>query len=133
MIRDVAFQLRQSKPLAKTLGSINESSVSPSLTGWFGQRKGVTMTFQAPTGEHKFILSDIVGLDSVTATDRFSETTPDLVDAILSEAGKLSDDVLAPLNPIGDANPAKLENGVVRTPPGFAEGFRAIADGDGLV
>jgi alkylation response protein AidB-like acyl-CoA dehydrogenase len=87
------------------------------------------MTFQAPTGEHKFILSDIVGLDSVTATDRFSETTPDLVDAILSEAGKLSDDVLAPLNPIGDANPAKLENGVVRTPPGFAEGFRAIADG----
>ena len=87
------------------------------------------MTFQSPTGEHRFILNDIVGFDAVAATDRYGEATPDLVDAILSEAGKLSDEVLAPLNPAGDAHPAKLENGVVRTSPGFADGFRAIAEG----
>lgn len=87
------------------------------------------MTFRSPTGEHKFILNDIVGFDAVTATERFGDATPDLVDAILSEAGKLSDEVLTPLNPAGDAHPARLENGVVRTSPGFAEGFRAIAEG----
>jgi acyl-CoA dehydrogenase len=37
--------------------------------------------------------------------------------------------VLAPLNRAGDKHPARLENGVVRTPPGFAEAYRAIAEG----
>ena len=49
--------------------------------------------------------------------------------AILAEAGKLCENVLAPLNRAGDKHPARLENGVVRTSPGFAEGYRAIADG----
>ena len=87
------------------------------------------MTFRSPTGEHSFILDHVVGFSDVAATDRFAEATPDLVAAILSEAGKLCDEVMAPLNPVGDANPAHLENGVVRTAPGFAEGFRAIAEG----
>jgi len=65
----------------------------------------------------------------VTQTDRFTETTPDLVSAILGEAGKLCEEVLAPVQRAGDQHPAVLENGVVRTSPGYAEAYNAIAEG----
>ena len=54
---------------------------------------------------------------------------PDLTEAILTEAGRLCAEVLAPLQRSGDLHPARLENGVVRTSPGFAEGYAAIRDG----
>ncbi len=87
------------------------------------------MSYRAPLSDFEFLLSDVVGLDQVTATDRFADATPDVVRAILSEAAKLSEGVLAPLQRPGDVHPARLENGVVRTSPGFAEGYRAIAEG----
>ena len=82
------------------------------------------MTFTSPTGEYRFILDHIAGFPAVAGTERFAEATPDLVDAILTEAGKLCDEVLAPLQRNGDLHPAVLENGVVRTSPGFADGFK---------
>ncbi|GGW26052.1 acyl-CoA dehydrogenase [Gemmobacter lanyuensis] len=87
------------------------------------------MPYRAPVSEFRFVLDQIVGLQQVAETALFAEATPDTVEAILSEAGKLSETVLAPLNRAGDKFPARLENGVVRTSPGFAEGFRAIAEG----
>ncbi len=90
------------------------------------------MPYRAPLAEFRFVLDHLVGFDRVAATPRFAEAGPDTVDAILAEAGKLSETVLAPLNRAGDKHPARLENGVVRTSPGFAEGFRAIADGGWL-
>ena len=87
------------------------------------------MSFRYPTSDYRFILDEVAGFSDVAGTETFSEATPDLVDAILGEAGRLCDTVIAPLNPAGDASGAVLENGVVRTSPGFAEGFRAIADG----
>ena len=71
----------------------------------------------------------MIGLPEVTATDRFAEATPDMTAAILTEAGRMCEEVLYPLQPAGDRHPARLENGVVRTSPGFAEGYRAIAEG----
>jgi len=87
------------------------------------------MPYHAPTDDVRFLFDHVVGFADIAATDRFAEATPDMVDAILSEAGKLCDEVLAPLQRAGDKHPARLENGVVRTSPGFAEGYRAIADG----
>ena len=87
------------------------------------------MPYTSPTKDIRFILGRVVGFDEVAATDRFAEATPDTVEAILTEAGKLCDQVLAPLNREGDKTPARLENGVVRTSPGFEGGFRAIAEG----
>lgn len=87
------------------------------------------MAYRAPIDDIRFILDHIVPFGQVAATDTFAEATPETVGAILEEAGKLSSNVLAPLNRAGDLNPARLENGVVRSSPGFAEGFRAIADG----
>ena len=87
------------------------------------------MTYRAPAADHRFILEHVVYFARVAGTERFAEATPDTAAAILSEAAKLCDDVLAPLNRTGDLHPARLENGVVRSSPGFAEGYRAIAAG----
>ncbi|WP_375689143.1 acyl-CoA dehydrogenase [Pseudooceanicola sp. LIPI14-2-Ac024] len=87
------------------------------------------MPYAAPVSEFRYILDKVVGFDQVAATDLFGEATPDTVEAILTEAGRLCQDVLAPLNRSGDLDPAVLENGVVRTSKGFAEGFKAISEG----
>ncbi|HCP80728.1 MAG TPA: acyl-CoA dehydrogenase [Octadecabacter sp.] len=87
------------------------------------------MPYRAPIADFRFLMDHVVGFDQVAVTDRFSDATPDMCDAILTEASKLSDEVLAPLQKSGDEHPAVLENGIVRTSPGFAEGFKAIAEG----
>ncbi|MCF3973063.1 acyl-CoA dehydrogenase [Paracoccus salsus] len=87
------------------------------------------MSYVAPVEQIEFILKHVVSFPEVAATDRFAEATPETALAILTEAGKLAGNVLAPLNRKGDEVPARLENGRVRSSPGFAEGFRAIAEG----
>jgi len=88
------------------------------------------MPYRAPLNEYQFILDNVVGFSNVAGTEKFEETaSADLVAAILSEAGKLCEEVLAPLQRPGDLQGAVLENGVVRTSPGFAEGYKAIAEG----
>ncbi|MGH1424414.1 MAG: acyl-CoA dehydrogenase [Pseudooceanicola sp.] len=87
------------------------------------------MPYRAPVSEFRFILDHIVGLGQVAATDRFSEASPDTVDAILTEAGRMCEEVFAPINRNGDLYPAVLENGVVRASNGFDKGYDAMADG----
>jgi alkylation response protein AidB-like acyl-CoA dehydrogenase len=87
------------------------------------------MPYRSPITDFRFIMDHVVGFDQVAATERFADATPDMCDAILTEAAKLSDEVLAPLQKSGDQHPAVLENGVVRTSPGFGDGFKAIAEG----
>ncbi len=91
--------------------------------------QGECMPYKAPLDEYQFLFDHIVGFSKVTQTDRFTETTPDLVSAILGEAGKLCEEVLAPVQRAGDQHPAVLENGVVRTSLGYAEAYNAIAEG----
>ncbi|WP_192965514.1 acyl-CoA dehydrogenase [Phycobacter azelaicus] len=90
------------------------------------------MTFRSPVSEYEFLLSHILDFDQIAATERFAEASDDMVSAILTEAGKMCDEVMVPLQRPGDLNPARLENGVVRTSPGFAEGWKAIAEGGWL-
>ncbi|KIC16079.1 acyl-CoA dehydrogenase [Leisingera sp. ANG-Vp] len=87
------------------------------------------MTFRAPVSEYEFLLNHVVGYDAIPETERFAEASTDMVSAILNEAGKLCDEVMAPLQRNGDLHPAHLENGVLRTSPGFAEGYQAISEG----
>ena len=86
------------------------------------------MPYQAPVSEYQFIFDQVVPLAPVVANACFSEATQDLTDAVLSECGKMCDTVMAPLQRSGDLHPARLENGIVRTPPGFADGYAAIAE-----
>ncbi len=90
---------------------------------------GDHMPYRAPLRDFRFLFDHVVGLERVSGTEKFAEATPDLVEQILTEAGRLCEDVLAPLQRPGDEHPAHLENGVVRTPPGYEEGYRAIAEG----
>ena len=87
------------------------------------------MTYRAPVEQISFILRHVVPYAELAATERFSEAGEETATAILTEAGKLAQTVLAPLNRAGDEHPARLENGRVRSSPGFAEGFAAIAEG----
>ncbi|MBF9043253.1 acyl-CoA dehydrogenase [Rhodobacterales bacterium HKCCE4037] len=86
------------------------------------------MPYRAPVSDISFCLENVVGFDRVQGTELFAEASTDLVQAMLTEAGRICEEVIAPLNRDGDLHPAKLENGVVRTSPGFAEGYRALAE-----
>ncbi|WP_341862842.1 acyl-CoA dehydrogenase [Gymnodinialimonas sp. 57CJ19] len=86
------------------------------------------MTYRAPVSDISFCLDHIVGFDRLQAAPTFEDATSDVVQAILTEAGRICEEVIAPLNRGGDLTPARLENGVVRTSPGFADGYKAIAD-----
>ncbi|MBC7675777.1 MAG: acyl-CoA dehydrogenase [Rhodoferax sp.] len=87
------------------------------------------MPYRAPLSEFQFLYAHVVGLEQVSGTALFADASADMVEAILAEAGRLCAGTLAPLNRMGDKHPARLENGIVRTSPGFAEGYRAIAGG----
>ncbi|MGZ9809108.1 acyl-CoA dehydrogenase [Pseudoroseicyclus sp. H15] len=87
------------------------------------------MPYVPTLDDFRLLLRSLTQYDAITATPRFSEAGGDTAEAILTEAARLASDVLAPLQRPGDLHPARLENSIVRTPPGFAEGFRAIAEG----
>ena len=87
------------------------------------------MSYRAPVIEYQFLFDHVVGLDQVSATERFGEATRDVTAAILTEAGRMCEEVMAPLQRAGDEHPAVLENGVVRCSPGYVDGYRAIAEG----
>ncbi|MEL7463458.1 MAG: acyl-CoA dehydrogenase [Pseudomonadota bacterium] len=87
------------------------------------------MTYRAPLDDIAFTLDHLVGADFLTGTERFAEATRDTRNAVLAEAAKVAEDALAPVQRNGDLHPAKLEDGVVRTSPGYKDGFRALAEG----
>ncbi|VDC23602.1 acyl-CoA dehydrogenase [Pseudogemmobacter humi] len=83
----------------------------------------------APAADQRFILDHIVDFAGLAGTDRFRDATPDVTAAILTEAARLCDEVVAPVNRDGDLHPARLENGVLRSSPGFDRAYRGIAEG----
>ena len=87
------------------------------------------MPYRAPVAEIRFVLDRIVGFDQVAGTERFTDATPDTVEAILLEAGKLVETEIAPLNKGSDQHHSRLENGKVRAAPGFDRAYAAIRDG----
>jgi acyl-CoA dehydrogenase len=90
------------------------------------------MPYTAPVADIRHVLERVVGFSAVAATQRFAEVTPEMVEAILTEAGRVASDVIAPLQRIGDTQPARLENGVVRMPDGFKGAWDALSAGGWL-
>ncbi|MEX0318920.1 MAG: acyl-CoA dehydrogenase [Ruegeria sp.] len=87
------------------------------------------MPYRAPVSDYEFLFRHVVGFDQVAASERFADADADVVSAILTEAGKMCEEVMAPLQRPGDLEPARLENGMLRTSPGYADGWKAIAEG----
>ena len=85
--------------------------------------------YTAPLADIRFVLNDLVDLGALARLEGFETAEPDLVEAVLEEAGKFAAEVLAPTNRAGDEHGARLENGMVRTAPGFAEAYRQFVAG----
>src|SRR5580693_2078983 len=81
---------------------------------------GVPMTYAAPLADMRLVLDTLGNLP---------EDAAEVADAVLDEAAKFAEGELAPLNQIGDRIGSILENGVVRTPPGFREAYRKFVAG----
>ena len=87
------------------------------------------MTYTPPIAEQRFVLETIARIDELQGLPGFDAATPDLVEAVLTEAGKLAADLFAPLNGTGDQIGSKAVDGVVTTPPGFKDAYNAYAEG----
>ena len=85
--------------------------------------------YSAPVADMRFVLSEIVDLAGLSRLEGFEAASPETIDAVLAEAAKLAAEVLAPLNAVGDEQRSVLDNGVVRTPEGFKEAYRALVEG----
>jgi alkylation response protein AidB-like acyl-CoA dehydrogenase len=90
------------------------------------------MAFTPPVAEQAFVLDVVAGMDSLAALPPFAAATPDMVEAILAEAGRLAVETFAPLNRIGDTEGARWSADGITLPAGFREAYAAyVANGWG--
>jgi len=87
-------------------------------------------TYKAPVEEAVFLLEDVLGFSSYSQLPGFAEVSGDLLAQILEESGRLCEEVLHPLNAVGDRDGCRRrEDGAVFTPKGFVDAYRAVAEG----
>ena len=87
------------------------------------------MTYRAPVRDLAFSLTAVAGIDQLAATGAFPDYDGDVLNAVLEAAGSFSEEVLAPLNRVGDQQGATYANGAVTAAPGFADAYRQFAEG----
>ena len=85
--------------------------------------------YTAPLKDIWFVIDELIGLETVNSLPGCDGATEDIVQAILSEAGRFAAEVLAPINRSGDLEGCRLENGVVTTASGFKDAYRQFVDG----
>ena len=86
-------------------------------------------SYKAPVQDSLFILNEVLGLTRYAALPTFAEATPDLVAAILAEGGKFAEEVLQPINQIGDSHGCtRSPEGLVSTAPGFREAYQQFTE-----
>ena len=84
--------------------------------------------YNAPVKDMQFVLHDVLDI-SKSDIPGYADLESDFTNAVLEEAGKLTGDILAPLNVVGDHEGCRLENGIVYTPTGFKEAFEQVKEG----
>ncbi len=89
-------------------------------------------TYRAPVDDMMFLFENLRDNSHYNSLEKYKEVNPDLAKDILEQAAKLTENLILPLAKVGDETPAKLENGVVRTPPGYKEAYKKFID-DGWV
>jgi len=87
-------------------------------------------SYTAPVEDMMFLFEKLRDNKNYNELEKYKEVSSDLVKDILEEAAKINQNLILPLAKAGDENPAVLENGVVRTPPGYKEAYKKyIEDG----
>ncbi len=85
-------------------------------------------TYEAPLKDMQFVLCELAGLDQVTALPGWQETDKEVVNAILQEASRFANEVLTPLNRVGDQAGVIWKDGNVIMAPGFREAYQSYID-----
>jgi alkylation response protein AidB-like acyl-CoA dehydrogenase len=85
--------------------------------------------YSAPLRDMRFVLEELHTDDGFGNLSAFAEITPDIAEAVLTEAAKICEGVIAPLNRSGDEEGCHFENGVVRTPAGFKDAWDQFVGG----
>lgn len=87
-------------------------------------------TYRAPLADMQFLLRDVFDAESLfSSMPDTAEATDDLVNAIVEEAGKIAEGLLSPINQSGDQSGCQFDKGVVTTPAGFKDAYKAYAQG----
>src|SRR6202451_256234 len=87
-------------------------------------------TYRAPVADVMFLLRDVFHVERYNNLPGSAEATPDIVEAVLTEAAKVCEDVLTPLNRVGDKEGCRRHaDGSVTTPPGFKDAYRKLVTG----
>ena len=88
-------------------------------------------SYQAPLADIRFALFDVLGAEALFARLGYTDATRELLDAVLDEAARFTDTVLAPLNSVGDEIGCSLDKatGEVTTPPGFRQAYQQFVEG----
>jgi acyl-CoA dehydrogenase len=87
-------------------------------------------TYKAPVDDVMFLLSDVFHIDRYNNLPGFADATPDLIEAVLAEAAKFCEDVLTPLNRVGDKEGCRRhDDSSVTTPTGFKDAYKRLIDG----
>lgn len=85
--------------------------------------------YRAPVQDTLFLLNDVLGVERYANLPGFANATPDMIEAVLTEAGKFCEEVLFPINQSGDLEGCtRHEDGSVTTPKGFKEAYKAYSD-----
>ncbi len=84
--------------------------------------------YKAPISEVSFVMNDLLNINALTDIPEFAEATPELVSAVVEEAGKFAADVFAPINRTGDVKHSRAKDGEVVTAPGFKEAYQHFVE-----
>ena len=87
--------------------------------------------YNAPLRDIEFVFNELADLGPILSLIG-EDYTPELVSSVMTEAGKIAEDVMAPLNHPGDKQGAKLENGKVRTADGWQAAYDTLVEGNWL-
>ncbi|MBF7073021.1 acyl-CoA dehydrogenase C-terminal domain-containing protein [Glaciecola sp. MH2013] len=85
--------------------------------------------YKAPQRDTLFVTNELLGFEKHYQKLGFEDATDDLVRAIYSEAAKFAENILAPLNAVGDDEGCTWKDGEVTTPTGFKEAYRQYVEG----
>ena len=82
--------------------------------------------YRAPVQDTLFLINDVLGINRYANLPAFANASPDMIEAVLTEAGKFCEEVLFPINYSGDQEGCtRHEDGSVTTPAGFKEAYKA--------
>src|SRR3546814_9817283 len=85
--------------------------------------------YRAPVQDTLFLLNDVLGIERYANLPGFANATPDMIEAVLTEAGKFCEEILFPINQSGDLEGCtRHDDGSVTTPKGFKEAYKAYSD-----